>query len=118
MTGKDTRLFLFATITPKPEFYDAAREAVQSIIVPTLQESGCHVFAQFDSTDGADKMYLFEIFESNDALDVHYEQNYTKTIFASYQEWLAKPVEVTKLLPGSPVTSEHVLMKSTSFVIR
>ena len=107
MTVKDTRLFLFATIIPKPEFYIVAREAVQSIIVPTLRESGCHVFAQFDCTDGSEKMYLFEIFESSDALDVHYEQNYTKTIFSNYQEWLVKPVEVIKLTPGSSVTSEQ-----------
>jgi len=107
MIFKDTRLFLFATITPKREFYDAAREAVQYIIVPTLQELGCHVFAQFDGADETHTMYLFEIFESKDALDVHYEQNYTRKIFASYLKWLAKPVEVTKLTPGSPVTSEQ-----------
>ncbi len=107
MTVKDTRLFLFAIIKPKPEFYKVARDAVQSIIIPTLQESGCHVFAQFNGMDETHTMYLFEIFESNEALDIHYEQNYTKKIFASYQEWLANPVEVIKLTPGSPVTSEQ-----------
>lgn len=100
MKEREVKLFLFATITPKPEFYTNVRDSLQSIIIPTLKESGCQMFTQFDSSDKS-VLYLFEIFDDQIALDNHYESNYTKNIFTKYQEWLAKPVEIIKLTPGS-----------------
>jgi quinol monooxygenase YgiN len=43
--------------------------------------------------------------ENEQALQLHYEQDYTKAVFAQYEEWLEKPVEVTKMLASSSVTS-------------
>lgn len=106
MSDRGTKLFLFATITPKPDFYNNIRESLQSIIIPTLEESGCQMFTQFDNLNKS-VLYLFEIFDNQIALDSHYESNYVKNIFANYQEWLAKPVEIIKLTPGSLITEKQ-----------
>lgn len=55
--------------------------------------------------EGNGALHLFECFENEQALQLHYEQDYTKAVFAQYEEWLEKPVEVTKMLASSSVTS-------------
>ena len=43
------KLFLFATIRIKPEHLDKARAALDELMIPTLGEPGCHMFAAFAS---------------------------------------------------------------------
>ncbi len=97
MTSKDERLFLFATIRPKPEYFDQAREALDSIVPPTLEEPGCHVFSAFVAQEEPNTLHLFECFENEAALQDHYATPYTAAMFEKYRTWLAAPVEVKKL---------------------
>ena len=103
--AQDNRLFVSATITLKPEYYDEGLAALESIIPQTLNEPGCHVFTLMKNKEGNGTLHLFECFEDEQALMLHYEQDYTKAVFAQYEEWLEKPVEVTKMLASSSVTS-------------
>ena len=102
---QDKRLFVSATITLKPEHYAKGREAIEAIISQTLNEPGCHVFSLMESKDSSSTLHLFEIFENESALQQHYEQGYTKAVFAQYEEWLEKPVEITKMHASSSETS-------------
>ena len=102
---QDKRLFVSATITLKPEHYEEGRTAIESIITQTLGEPGCHVFSLMESKDSSGTLHLFEIFEDEKALQQHYEQGYTKAVFAQYEEWLEKPVEITKMHASSSDTS-------------
>ena len=90
-------LFLFATIRPKPEHFDAARSALDSLIPKTLAEPGCHLFAAFEGRSEEGVLHLFEHFDDQAALDAHYAQPYTQAVFASYESWLQAPVEVVRL---------------------
>ena len=101
----DTRLFLFATIRPKPEFFEAARTALDELVPTTLKEPGCHIFSAFVSRDEPDTLHLFECFEDEAALTSHYEKPYTMAVFKKYESWLAAPVEVRKLGASSDVSS-------------
>lgn len=94
MSGK---LFLFATIRPRPEHFDKARDALDRMMAPTLEEPGCHVFAAFTERENGKVLHLFECFDNQAALDAHYGKEDVKTVFAAYADWLASPVEVTKL---------------------
>lgn len=97
-------LFVFATITPKTDFIDDALEALQGLVPKTLAEPGCHMFSVFKNNSDPGRLHLFEAFDDEDALARHYEQDYTRRVFEQYQEWLAEPVDVTKLHAAGHVT--------------
>lgn len=80
-------LTYFATIAIKPEHFEEAIVAVQNIVARTRQEKGCH---QFDLYADATKNQLFimEKWDDQAALDFHYAQDYTRAVFASYEDWL------------------------------
>jgi len=88
---------LFARITPKPEHFSAAREAILEIVPATRQESGCREFVLHEARDGSGQLFLYETWDDDAALEAHYARPYTRAVFARYQNWLAQPVEITKL---------------------
>lgn len=90
-----TPFIVFATITLKPEFYEDAKEAILNITPQTLAEPGCRVFALHEpsSSDGT-TLYIYEIFDSEEAFHFHHSQSYTKAVYKSYENWLAAPVEI------------------------
>lgn len=108
MAGDQAKLFLFAVIQIKPEHFDEAKVALDEIIPPTLEEPGCHVFAAFVSKDRSNTLHLFECFEDEDALNTHYAQDYTTSVFKKYETWLSAPVEVTKMSATSRVSWEQL----------
>ncbi|BDM83076.1 putative quinol monooxygenase [Acaryochloris marina] len=89
-------LFVFACITPKPEHYVDALSAVESIVGQTRGEAGCKQFSLYQALNRS-CFYLFEEWVTQDALDSHYEQPYTKAIFESYKNWLSCPPEILKM---------------------
>ena len=90
-------LSLFAQITPKAQHFDAAREAVLEIIPATLEEAGCREFVLHEARDGSGKLFLYETWDNEAALEAHYAQPYTRSVLERYKDWLAAPVQVTKL---------------------
>jgi len=88
-------LVIFARITPKQEYFNAAKEAVLKIIPTTLLEPGCRIFSLHEA-DG--ELILYEMWENEEALNLHHEQEYTKAVFAQYEYWLAKPVHIEKMV--------------------
>jgi quinol monooxygenase YgiN len=107
MSDLKPKLFLFAVIETKPEHFDDAKSALDALVPPTLDEPGCHVFSAFASKDRSNTLHLFECFEDEDALNFHYAQDYTKSVFKKYENWLAAPVEATKMSATSRVSWEQ-----------
>lgn len=89
-------LFVIAKITPKSEYYPAAREAILGIVSQTRSEAGCKTFNLHEDSDGG-ALFLYEEWSDEAALEEHYRQSYTRAVFEQYKEWLATPVEVTKI---------------------
>lgn len=88
----------FARIVPKPEHFEAAKSAILGIIPKTLEEPGCQVFTLHESSDKDDQaMYLYEIFDNEEAFNSHHEREYTKVVFKAYENWLSEPVEIKRL---------------------
>ncbi len=94
-----TRLALFATITPKPEYFDDALRAVQAVIPPTLAEPGCHRFELHRNLTAPGSFCLVELWEDPAALEFHHAQPYTKEVFDLYQTWLREPLVIVKMAP-------------------
>lgn len=103
----DERLYLFAKIPLKPEHYRQAKAALTEILPATLQEPGCQVFSLFEGTEADNSLFLFEVFVSEAALQHHYDQPYTKDVFAQYEQWLRSPVEITRMRSGSYLSSNQ-----------
>ncbi len=92
------QLVIFAQITPKPEFFDDAKNAILNIIPQSLAEAGCRMFSLHTSKTMEDhSLYLYEIWDDASDHEYHLNQEYTKTVFAAYQVWLEKPVQIIKL---------------------
>lgn len=106
-------LYIFATIRPKARHYAAAKAALEHLVAPTLAEPGCHLFTVLENRDEPGLLHLFEIFTDQAAVDAHYAQDYTEAVFASYQDWLAAPVEVQHLSATSAVSVEQFFPKPT-----
>ena len=92
---------VFATIPVKPEHMEAAAGAVAAIVPATRGEDGCIAFKPRRAADGSSTIIIFEEWADRDAFDFHHAQDYTKDVFAKYEDWLsdqpalveAKPLE-------------------------
>ena len=84
-----------ATITPKAEHLDDARSALLELIPLTLEEEGCQTFRLLEAGDG--RLWLYEEWDNPEALEAHYAQPYTRSVFAAYENWLAEPVRIEHL---------------------
>lgn len=91
-----TAFYLFAEISPKPEHFNEAREAVLSIVEPTRAEPGCERFDLFEN-EAEHRLYLFEEWRDQAALDAHYEKPYTAEVFKHYENWLLREPAVSKM---------------------
>lgn len=89
-------LFVMARIVPQSKHHEDARAAIAGIVDATRDEAGCRQFVLHEGqSDGC--LYLYEEWDDEAALEHHYEQRYTKEVFANYTSWLAEPVEVKKM---------------------
>ncbi|WP_299007054.1 putative quinol monooxygenase [uncultured Shewanella sp.] len=92
----ENRLFVFAKIHPKNEHFEEAKQAIINILPLTRQEPGCRQFKLHENA--TEKcLFLYEEWENELALEAHYQKPYTAAVFERYQEWLAAPVDVTKM---------------------
>ena len=91
----NNHIFIFAKITPKPQYFEVSKEAIKNIISQTLSESGCLGFDLHE--DKAGSLYLYEEWIDENALKLHHEMDYTKAVFEAYIGWLSTPPEISKL---------------------
>ena len=88
---------LFARIVPKPQHFDDARRAILEIVPATRREAGCREFVLHEARDGTGQLFIYETWDDDAALEDHHAQPYTRAVFRRYEDWLAAPVEITKL---------------------
>ena len=88
-------LCIFATITPRPAHYVEARNAIFALVPRTNAETGCRTFRLLE--DGEGRLRLYEEWDDEAALEAHYAQDYTRAVFAAYEDWLAEPVDIVRL---------------------
>lgn len=90
-------LIVFAKITPKPEYFNDARDALKSVLLATRAEPGCRSFAFHQATPADGSLYLYEVWANEAALSAHYAQPYIRAVFESYKQWLVEDVEIKRL---------------------
>lgn len=98
MKSAESKLHIVARITPKPDCYAEGLSAIRKILAPTWKEAGCIQFDVFEDRENGEYV-LIEIFESEAALQFHYQQTYTKQVFQLYERILEQPPAVSRLVP-------------------
>lgn len=97
-------IHIVAKITPKPEFFEEGLQAIKAIIQPTRTEEGCYRFDVYTDKENT-AYFIVEHFKNKKALEDHYNQQYTASVFQLYETILAKSPEITYLDPIKEMSS-------------
>jgi quinol monooxygenase YgiN len=90
---------VFATIPVKPEHMEAACQAVAPILPATRGEHGCRAFEPRRIADGSSTIMIFEEWADRAAFELHHAQDYTRDVFASYENWLSAEPRLVEVNP-------------------
>lgn len=66
-------IIVAGTISVDPADFDAYRAAAEQMIAATLHETGCQVYNFAQSVVDPTEIRIFEIWDSKEALDAHFE---------------------------------------------
>jgi quinol monooxygenase YgiN len=92
---ENTKIILLAEVSVLPEFLEDVKALSAAALKPTLEEQGCEAFYQTSKKDDPNTIVFFEVFRSQEALDVNLQQSYTIAFFAGVQGKLAgKPLTI------------------------
>jgi quinol monooxygenase YgiN len=75
---------------------DQLRAVLQGMLAPTRAESGCKLYELYES-DSKGRFYIYEIYESQAALDQHAASPHFKHLEQTVGELLQEPFEVNIL---------------------
>jgi len=93
-----------AYFSPNPGCFDDLVAVLQPAIAAVHEEEGCELYAIHEAPDGS--IVMIEKWESAELLDAHGAGQPVAALNAALEGLLARPVEVTRLLPipaGTPV---------------
>jgi len=100
---ENSKIIVLAEATILPQFIQEIQALSAAILAPTLQEAGCEAFYQTWKKDDPNTLVFFEVFTSQEALDLHMQADYTKAFFAGLNGKVSgKPV--TTMLQQFPST--------------
>ncbi len=94
-----------AVFVPSPGKYEEVVQALEPAIAAVHEEPGCLLYAIHRDPD--DTIVMIEKWESEELLDAHGSGPAVAALNASLEGKLAKPVEVTRLVPLPAGTPEQ-----------
>lgn len=89
-------LTYLAEIHPKPECFEKAERAVQSVIAQTREEEGCLEFT-FYADAKRERLYIVETWADMAAFEFHHAQDYILAVMTEYGDWLNEPPVLTEI---------------------
>ncbi len=87
-------LTVIATIKAKAGKEAQMQQDLLELVDPTRSELGCITFNLLLDNQDPSIFVVYENWESQAALDAHYQQPYVQQVFNSYEETLAEPIVV------------------------
>jgi quinol monooxygenase YgiN len=94
-----------AVFTPKDGQFDAVVAALRPAIAAVHEEPGCILYAIHEAPDGT--IVMIEKWESAQLLDEHGDGAAVASLNASLDGLIAKPTEVTRLVPIAAGTASQ-----------
>lgn len=98
-------IIVTAEFTPKEGTYDQVVAALSPAIAEVHEEPGCLLYAIHESPTG--QIMMIEKWETVELLDAHGAGDAVKRLNASLEGLLAKPVDVTRLVPIHAGTAQQ-----------
>ncbi|MEX3690849.1 putative quinol monooxygenase [Paraburkholderia sp. BR14263] len=95
-------VYLFASITPKPEHVADVEALMRDMVSHTRKEPGNLRYDLLRRSDGAPGFYLYETYVDEAAVQAHRESAHFVAYRAKIGAWVTEPPEV-KLLKGVDV---------------
>jgi quinol monooxygenase YgiN len=95
-------VYLFASITPKPEHVADVEALMRDMVSQTRKEPGNLRYDLLRRADGAPGFYLYETYVDEAAVQAHRESAHFVAYRAKIGAWVTEPPEV-KLLKGVDV---------------
>jgi quinol monooxygenase YgiN len=92
----------------RPERQAEALQLARAMAARTRQEPGCVATGYYAALDAPDTFFLFQLWESEDALDAHYRQPHVREFLERLPELLAGTTAV-QFLTRYEVTGETPL---------
>lgn len=96
-------LTVIARIKAKPGMEKRMQQDLLGLIAPTRSETGCINFDLFIDINDPTVFMLYENWESQAALDAHFEQPYVKQVLQAYEVTLAEPIAANFLNKIEPM---------------
>lgn len=96
-------LTVIARIKAKPGMEKRMQQDLLGLLAPTRSETGCINFDLFIDINDPTIFMLYENWESQVALDAHFEQPYVKQVLQAYEVTLAEPIAVNFLNKIDPI---------------
>jgi len=97
-----TVLTVIARIKAQPGMEKQMQQDLLGLLEPTRSESGCINFDLLIDINDPTVFMLYENWESQAALDAHFEQPYVKQVLKTYEVTLAEPIAVNFLSKIEP----------------
>ena len=92
-----TVLTVIARIKAKPGMEQQMQKDLLALVTPTRSEIGNITFDLLIDINDPTGFVLYENWESQAALDAHFEQPYVKQVLKAYEVTLAEPIAVNFL---------------------
>jgi quinol monooxygenase YgiN len=94
-----TRITNLAYLRAKPGKSEDLGAALKSLVQPSREDPTCFVYDLHRSADDPDLWFVYEIWESTDALTAHFEAPFMKDFIAKLQNLLEGDIELRAFTP-------------------
>lgn len=98
----DNTLSIIAVLKAKEGKRDSLKSALQALIAPTRQETGCLDYALFQLQETPDVFYMRESWKGQEALDVHIALPHFQVFVQQMDDLLAEPLQLVRLSAIEP----------------
>lgn len=88
---------LIARLVPRAGQEAALAKAIMAIVPAVLEEPGCLTYTALESRERPGTIVMYEVWESQTALDVHASATSFRALAARFHELLGEPLAIERL---------------------
>lgn len=91
-------LLVFAAITARPGAEADLKAGLLELVAQVRTEAACQLYELYESTEQPERFIMHERWDDEAGLQAHNQMPHMAAFGAKAGNWLAKPVELTKVV--------------------